>query len=302
MKSVLSLLFILLSCVYVNAEPPAQDMRDGRHIFNYSVSLPFCDFNGVPDTSGDGALIQPDIVFVVRFIIPNGNYVIQLVKFKGSGTNNITSESIARKPSDDELNRNFYNDGQDNVYMLLTQQQYNQNAQRLAKKGSFNVGGRTNLIKWRPGKKKMKDGYRIYSEIDNDINIGVTAGWKIAPNRRKDQSHSFMFGVSGSSIKATAYTTKDFVTAETAVTCVTFSLGYIFELNKFQFSLFTGIDAMPGEIGNNWIYKNRPWVCFGFGYEIFRDNDNAPNTTVVKDAPAAKVLPKTFTQGVLIKK
>ena len=39
---------------------------------------------------------------------------------------------------------------------------------------------------------------------------------------------------------------------------------------------------MSGEIGKNWIYRNRPWIGLGFGYEIFKPRgpveNKIPNT------------------------
>lgn len=144
------------------------------------------------------------------------------------------------------------------------------NAEKLQKKGLFTVGVATSLIKIRPGRKEPKNGYNIYSEIGNDFNIGVSAGWKFKPYRRLQLSHSLVGGLSFTSIKTTTYTTKDFLQSESTQACVTFSAGYIFEYNKFQISAFSGIDVMSGEVGRKWIYRNRPWYGLGFGFQIFR--------------------------------
>ena len=34
---------------------------------------------------------------------------------------------------------------------------------------------------------------------------------------------------------------------------------------------------MSGEIGRNWIYRNRPWIGIGFGYEIFKPKGKPDN-------------------------
>ena len=85
-------------------------------------------------------------------------------------------------------------------------------------------------------------------------------------------------GIGFSSIKVTPQTTKNFIESESTQSSITFSGGAIFEIEKFQISTFIGIDTMSGEIGRNWVYRNRPWIGLGFGYEIFKPSGKNKNS------------------------
>lgn len=235
-----------------------EDMRYGRHIFEYDVVLTKCNLDGNPVNGSDPQVIEDGTIFYITRIVGNDDYIIRIAKYtkgtKKDAKNLAFVENSKGKP----------------FYYKITSSQYNSDASRLEKKGTFTVGAATTLIKVRPGKKEAKDGYNIYSEFGNDFNIGVSAGWKFQPYRLMDLSHSIVVGLSFSSIKVTPYTTRGYIDSESTQACLTFSLGYVFEYNKFQFTPFLGLDVMSGEVGRNWIYKNRPWIGLGFGYQIFR--------------------------------
>lgn len=264
------------------------DPRDGRHIFNYNVTLTRCNPDGtmfvpppaaaaptpaptaaaavarVPIPSGPQT-IEKNTIFTITSVI-GGDYIIKIETFTSGSTRAALN------------NKTFVRDenGQ-NIYYKMPLADYNSNAARLEKKGTFTVGASTTLIKIRPGKKEPKDDYVIYSDFGNDFNIGVSAGWKFKPYRRLALSHSFVGGLSFSSIKVTPYTTRNFVESEATQACVTFSAGYVFEYDKFQVTGFAGLDVMSGEVGRNWIYRNRPWLGLGFGYQIFRAQGETGN-------------------------
>jgi hypothetical protein len=258
------LIFVVLLTIGYSLAYSQKDMRDGRNVFNYDVILTPCLLNGTA-TGAAAENINANTIFTIRNIVGN-NYIIQISKFT-SGNATATS-----------LNNSLYKStaGVD-IFFILSQADYSLNAERLEKRGQFTIGAATTLIKIRPGKKEPKDGYDIYSEFGNDFNIGISAGYKFKPYRRLQVAHSLVGGLSFSSIKVTPYTTKNFISSESTQACVTFSLGYVFEYNKFQVSVFSGLDVMSGEIGRNWIYKNRPWMGLGFGYQIFRGEGETSN-------------------------
>jgi len=240
-------------------------MRDGRHIFNYDMTLTPCNFDGSAIGGATPERIEANTIFDIRNII-GGDYVIKVSKFT---SNNVTAKALNAKLVVTEA-------GND-IFFKLSQSDYQLNAERFEKRGLFTVGAATTLIKIRPGRKEPKNGYNIYSEFGNDFNIGVSAGWKFKPYRRLQISHSLVGGLSFSSIKVTPYTTQNFLQSESTQGCVTFSAGYVFEYNKFQVSIFSGIDVMSGEIGRKWIYRNRPWLGLGFGFQIFRGQGETGN-------------------------
>ncbi|MCM5530632.1 hypothetical protein [Parasegetibacter sp. NRK P23] len=266
MKRIILGLMLIMSTCYLNAQT---NIRDGRHIFNYDVSLTQCNFDGSAIAGATAERIEANTIFYVKNIV-GSDYIIQIAKF--------TSNTASAKALNTKLVSTAT--GSDIFFKLpqrSSEDSYELNAERLEKKGLFTVGAATTLIKIRPGREEPKDGYNIYSEFGNDFNIGISAGWKFKPYRRTQLSHSLVGGLSFSSIKVTPYTTQDFIQSEATQGCVTFSAGYVFEYNKFQVSVFSGIDVMSGEIGRKWIYRNRPWLGLGFGFQIFRGQGETSN-------------------------
>jgi len=201
--------------------------------------------------------------FRVRNVVGT-NYIIQVSKFT-DGSPTATAQNL----------ETFQDSNNDNIYFKLGTTEYLAFAEELKRRGSFVVGASTTLIKIRPG--NGEDGENaIFSEFGNDFNIGVTAGWRIN-DWKKNVSVSLVGGIGFSSIKVTPQTTRDFIDSESTQSSITFSGGAIFEIQKFQISTFIGIDTMSGEIGRNWIYRNRPWIGLGFGYEIFKPRGSEDN-------------------------
>lgn len=261
--------FTLLCMLMLSKGIIAQtDVRDGRHVFNYDVTLTSCNFDGSSSQSTFTERFAAETKFVVRNIVGN-DYIIQVLEYVGS------------QPEVVQLNQRLVGNAAGDIFFRLaqreTQNSYDLNAERLENRGTFTVGAATTLIKIRPGQKELKDGYRIYSEIGNDFNIGASAGFKFNPYRRLELSHSLVVGLSFTSIKVTPYTTQNFLQAESSQACVTFSWGYVFEYDRFQVSFFSGWDVMSGEVGSHWIYTGRPWLGLGFGYQIFRAQGEAAN-------------------------
>jgi hypothetical protein len=263
MKSFCTLLLTAFISLPIFAQT---DMRSGRHIFNFPITLPQVDLKGAPVAGNPTDLIKAEYIFYVRTVLAD-KFVIEVAKFTG-GTATAAANNAKYVTTSAGVD----------VFYLLTQVEYNLNAERLENRGSFTVGAATTLIKVRPGSKDPIDGVTKYSEFGNDFNFGVSAGWKIKPQRKQDLFHSFVGGLSFSSVKVTPYTTQKYIAAESTQSCITFTLGYLFEFNKFQIGFFPGIDLMSGEIGRKWIYKNRPWFGLGFGYSIFRAEGEKNNT------------------------
>ncbi|GAA3935794.1 hypothetical protein [Hymenobacter algoricola] len=260
------LLLFLLFTATIGGTFAQTDSRDGRHIFNHDIPLTQCNFDGSPVSGAVPQPISANTIFTIRTIVDT-DYIIRIARFTAG--EKFTEKNIALVATAA---------GTD-IYFKLSVANYNAFAVRLEKKGNFTVGAATTLIKIRPGRKSEEGKYNIYSEFGNDFNIGISAGWKIRPNRLSPATHSLVGGLSFSSIKATPYTTKNYLTAEAIQSCVTFSGGYVFEYDKFQVTLFSGLDVMPGQIGRSWIYKDRPWLGLGFGFQIFRAQGTAGNKT-----------------------
>lgn len=82
-----------------------QDMRDGRHIFNYDVSLEKCNYDGTPITPTVFERVQANTIFLIRNIV-GSDYIIHIAKFTGE-----TPKAIA-------LNSRLYQNPQNNDIFL----------------------------------------------------------------------------------------------------------------------------------------------------------------------------------------
>ncbi|WP_430408810.1 hypothetical protein [Kordia sp.] len=258
-------LLLLLICFPLNAQT---DITEGRHFFNKTIQLSQCDFAGtiITPATPNKEVIQKGWIFTIENIDGNEDYIIQVAKFTGG-----SSKSKAQNL------KTFQDSNFENIYFKLSKNQYTQYAERWIKRGQFIVGASTTLVKIRFGNGERDEDKVIYSEFGNDFNVGITCGYRFTPNFKSKTSISAVGGISFTSIKVTPETTRNFIESESNQSAITFSGGLVFEINKFQISLFTGIDAMSGKIGKNWIHRNRPWLGIGFGFQIFKTKGATDN-------------------------
>lgn len=259
----LKFLLSLLSMFLTTFSFSQNDIRENRHTFKYDIELKQCNFDGTDLLPEKKEVMKKGWKFGIRNITET-DYIIQISQFT-DGTDNATNQNL----------KTFKDSNENEIYFKLSTSKYLSFAEELKRRGSFVVGASTTLIKIRPG--NGEDGENaIFSEFGNDFNIGITAGWRINDWKR-NVSVSLVGGLGFSSIKVTPQTTRDFIDSESTQSSISFSGGAIFEIQKFQISTFVGIDTMSGEIGRNWIYRNRPWIGIGFGYEIFKPKGKSDN-------------------------
>jgi len=234
--------------------------------FKLDTQLPQVTLKGNPVPSGNTEIINAGWKFTIREIkTPNSEYVIRVSKFT-DGTERAVSQNL----------KYYLDQSEDKIYFLLTKAEFDNRVEPVKNAGNFIVGSSTTLIKIRPGNNQDEESEKIVSEFGNDFNLGFTAGWQVT-NWRTGTSGAIVAGVGFSSIKVTPATTRNYLDVESSQSALSFSLGGIFEIRKFQISGFVGIDAMPGLVGENWIYRNRPWIGIGFGYEIFKPQSSKGN-------------------------
>lgn len=305
-----SLLYsILIFVTTFNMYSQDDDMRDGRHYFKRPIpeGIPRCDANGNILSAPAGvaaAIVAKTPPIVVPAVTPASPTTvdIQAKAAVALGLTDIMTIPIEENweftivrvmsdyyiiqipkftdDSDQSKNQNILTWEEPNtnqtIYFKLNKELYNDCCKRAPRKWGFVVAASTTLIKIRPGNNKEGEE-KISSEFGNDFNIGATAGLRLIPWKDKDISLSLMGGLSFSSIKVTPESTRNYITAESSQACITFNGGIVLEIEKFQISCFTGIDCMSGEIGEHWIYRNRPWLGIGFGYQIFSQKGKASN-------------------------
>jgi hypothetical protein len=230
---------------------------------NFGLSLPECDVNDNLVTPPHTQFVQADWKFRIINIVGN-DYVVHILHFPASYPNAAT------------LNPTFYATAAGSpVYYRMTADQYKIFAERLQPKHSFTFGAATTIIKIRPGSKKLiNNQYPAYFDFANDFNLGALFGYKNKPNRKVEFVQNFLVGVSLSSISVDSATTQGTTKISANNSALTFSLGYVGEVKRFQLGVFGGIDLLSGEVGRKWVYRNRPWVGLTVGISIFRTSES----------------------------
>ncbi|MCW3074261.1 MAG: hypothetical protein JWP69_1330 [Flaviaesturariibacter sp.] len=256
-------IFIAFCISLLSAQAQDRDIREGIHVFNFAANLTQCDATGTSIMAGNPATavvkrVEGNWRFKIYDMV-GANYIINILEFPTGYGNEAT------------LNNSFVEASNQTVYFLLPATTYNQVAERFKSPHSFTVGAATTLIKIRPGSKEPIDGkWPVYFDFANDFNIGVLFGYKYKPWRKIDFASNFLAGISVTSIGIDSLTTKGIAKSPSNSSGLTFSLGYVAEFNKFQFGVFSGLDMLTGEVGRNWVYRNRPWIGLTLGYSIFR--------------------------------
>jgi hypothetical protein len=137
--------------------------------------------------------------------------------------------------------------------------------------GSFSVFASSTIVKIRPGRKEPINNYPVYFDFANDVNLGILAGYTFRPRRvMKGFAFSTLGGFAVSSIPVDAATTQDFVTSSGNQAAITPSFAFVGQHGNFQLGVLGGIDLMAGEVGKKWIFRNRPWIGVGIGFNLFR--------------------------------
>ena len=244
------------------------DLRNGSHIFDEPTKLQQCDVLGV--VSGSLIDIGENWKFAIE-VIGTDYYIIHFFKWNTGGKD--AAEVAILNARNLKYNASATGDA---IYFYIKQADYKAKCTRLERRGTFTVSASTTLLKIRPGlkdkkyRKLTKDSVNIFSDIANDFNVGIMAGWKFQPYRKLELSHSLLAGVGFSAIGLDSENTNGFLKTSIDQGSLCLSLAYVLEYNKFQVSITTGLDIVTGEAGRYWIYRNRPWVGIGFGYSIFR--------------------------------
>ncbi|GGH55960.1 hypothetical protein GCM10007423_64060 [Dyadobacter endophyticus] len=280
MKKISTILILFLVCTVSFGQ--TKNITDGYHVFNMAISLPEVDQFGVALAAGNKEMMLPNEQFKVFGVHPNlpaatTDYIITINRYiKDPGLRNLLV---------------VFDNNNNQRYFRITVAEYQAYCERLEKRGNFHVITSSTLVKIRPGSKEPRNGIMKYSEFGNDFNLGALAGWSVKPNRKKTFVYSFMGGISFTTIKATPETTQYMTEAtdtkpselvsylkdeESNQSCFTLSGGPILEIDKFQISAIIGWDFMQGAVGRKWIYRNRPWIGIGFGYQVFRVDDKKP--------------------------
>jgi hypothetical protein len=143
---------------------------------------------------------------------------------------------------------------------------------------SFTWGAVTMPVKLRFGNKS--DRYFSFQEA---LNIGIAAGWswQIPGVHQKSNNALLSMGVSNISLDELDFKEVNgerFKPNVKTTAAFTIAAGYVFQFEKFQAGVFTGIDMLPYDMGKQWLHRGKPWIGFGFGMSLFNRNQEQGGT------------------------
>lgn len=145
-------------------------------------------------------------------------------------------------------------------------------------KGWFNVNGLVLPIKLR-FKNKQPGGQ---FDFEQSISIGPAISRVVNYGGPFGQSSlSLLTGLNVTNVAVDNNTVaNNLVSSKTTVLALSPFVGFNVQYQSITFSLLSGFDIIPGQIGSNWAYRNSPWVGIGIGASIF-----SPTTTKSNKAP-----------------
>ncbi len=260
MKKLLLLFFVLATLELFSQENITYE-------FKYGIQLNECNALGSP--TGGSEIINKGTDFKIEQIQSNGDYIIHIIKFKNvEKTDGLNAKLV-------------FNSDETRKLFLLPKSSFIDGAEikYVVPKHSFTFGAVTVPIKLRFGSKDDNGNRKRYFDFTSDVNIGLSAGYKLRPNRNDNFAINFLGGVSITSVEVDEQTTDSFVSTNTKAAAFTPNLSIVFEAKNFQIGIFSGIDFLSGELSDNWIYQNKPWLGIGLGYGIFSKDKKESNQT-----------------------
>ena len=161
-------------------------------------------------------------------------------------------------------------------YYKISLEDYSKNTEIERNKGHFFVSGSTTFLKIRFGNGKYdknsqdNNNEAISSQFTNDFNAGLILGYKFQPKLRKPISFGVNIGLNYTHINITPEDSNNFLNSNTSAAGISPSIGVSLEINKFIIAPFLGMDILPGELSNYWVYNGRIWLGLGLGYKVFQ--------------------------------
>lgn len=196
---------------------------------------------------------------VVVVATPKGGYVVSLPPFKDDANNNTYVKRDSNK-----------------LYFIINISDFPNVCELAIPRHSFTVGIPTIPVKLRFGNRGTGSNPR-YFRFEGNINLGLSAGYKRSFGIEKQYACNILFGFTTASVEVDSVSTKGKVNSTTSASSFSPHLGVVFDVQKVQFGIYTGIDFLYGEPNRHWIYRNQPWVGIGIGYSLLKVGE--PNAT-----------------------
>ncbi|RKR84240.1 hypothetical protein BDD43_4470 [Mucilaginibacter gracilis] len=102
--------------------------------------------------------------------------------------------------------------------------------------------------------------------VEEKVNFGISLGYKHQYVSKIYRASNILGGVSIGSVKVNNQSDPTI----TSASALSFSGGYMFQYDKFQAGIFTGLDYAYSAPG--WAYQGKPWIGFAIGVSLFGES------------------------------
>lgn len=99
--------------------------------------------------------------------------------------------------------------------------------------------------------------------FEEKINFGISAGIKWQHVNTVYSASNLLGGISVGGVK---------VDKDNNASAISLSAGYMYQYDKFQIGIFTGLDFIDKSAGVNWGYQGKPWLGFAIGFSLFGES------------------------------
>lgn len=215
--------------------------------------------------------LERTFIILVEAITTN-SYVVSVPKFKSK--TELNEKFVKRtgleeeKDSNNVVIRTAVN-SERKLYFLIPANEFDKVTELSLDNWSFTVGIPTIPVKLRFGNKGEGESPR-YFRFEGNISLGLTVGGKYSFGGGNKKAVNFLTGFTVASVQVDSLTTKGKINSNTSAASFSPHFGLVFEIDRFQFGIFTGIDYLNGEPNKYWVYKDKPWLGIGFGYSLFK--------------------------------
>ncbi len=271
LTAVLQISILLLICSAAHAQD------NNTYSLKYGLRLAVCNALGEESKTKDSVIIDKGVLFKIEGVLGD-KYIIHILSWE----ENYRSRCLSTLNKENKLlNDKYVRNAADSSkkFFLISKLNIGElgETKYTLPKGSFTFGATTIPIKVRFASKENNGARERYFDFNGEVNIGLTAGYKLRPSRNPNFFINFLAGVGITSIPVDSSTTNGYVSSSTKASGLTPSIGVLFEIKDFQIGVYSGIDFLARELGDRWSYKNQPWLGIGIGFSIFRAGEK-PST------------------------
>lgn len=234
-----------------------------------------CDAVGANLTASTDPLARTFIIIVES--MTSAGYVIRVPKFPKSNRINLNDKFVI-SPAQNEVKTA---DGvitkaaqvEKELYFFIPITYFDSVCGKPISNHSFTVGIPIIPAKLRFGNGGKGDDAR-YFRFEGNLSLGLSGGWKYSFGEDNKYAINTLVGFTVASVAVDSLTTKGRVNSNTSAASFSPHFGFVFDVQSFQFGLYTGIDFLYGEPNNYWVYRNQPWLGIGIGYSLFKTDGN----------------------------